>query len=397
MSEISLGPDQDCIQKSKPKSRGRLLHGRLYNNNPDHPVCGGSIPTRFQRILMPPNTTLVRPNNRFDSKHFYKTLYNKDPGPGSYTLSTDSLETNPSISQTGYGVGFASKAIKNMSNTVYSNVGPGNYSPEKPSTKAVATRVFAYTGRKGLENDDMLKLNIPFDEKNPLNYIKPIALNVYIKPTLPGPGEYDINQKDSINNMAEAQFRSKSIKQRVRTAEGPGVGQYFLTEEIANNKKYIKRKPKSINRKKALKYEWLGEDAKLINKSYTEKANNNNEIEIINYGRLYEIQKNKGAKEKLEVVVENLKSESAPMASFAISDMDRFGCQMRPKRPFELKPGPADYEINLRNPNKGPVFKQSYHVNKKAARRLPPGPAFYNPQKEPAKLSFHLNVNKQWI
>jgi hypothetical protein len=33
--------------------------------------------------------------------------------------------------------------------------------------------------------------SLPFNEKNPLNYIKPITVNIYFKQTTPGVGQYD--------------------------------------------------------------------------------------------------------------------------------------------------------------------------------------------------------------
>jgi len=379
------------------KTRRRLLRGRLYDRNPAQPLCGGSIPTRFQRILMPQNTPLIHPNNRLDSKHFYKVLYNKEPGPGSYTLSTESLETNPSLSKTGYGVGFASKNFKDMAEACYprsTNLGPGDYNPEKPSTGSLATRVFAYTGRKGTEVDNILKLNIPFDEKNPLNYIKPISLNLYVKQTIPGPGEYNTEQNTTINNVSEVPFRSTLTRMPERKEEVPDAGEYFINDETQRKKR---RQIKTASRKRKIKYEWLGEEAKLLNESFAEKMIIKRP-DIISYGRLYSVQRQRNAKEKMSMIVESVKTEgNNTSATFAISDMDRFGCQMRPKRPFELKPGPADYDVTIKGSNKGPVLRAATTDKTRFRKHAPPGPAFYNPQKEPTKLSFHLNVNRKWL
>ena len=387
------------LSKSVGRSHGKLLRGRIYDHNPNLPMCGGSIPTRFQRILMPPNTTLIRPNNRFDSKYFYKTLYNKEPGPGSYTVSTESIDTNPSISKSGYGIGFVSKNSKSMTGPEfnrYSELGPGKYNPEIIKSNNVVSKVFSYCGRKGFDNDNMLKLNIPFDEKNPLNYIKPIALNVYIKPNFPGPGDYNIKDDPNPNNMSEVPFKSGMSRMNPKVQETPGVGYYFIDDSNGGKKQ---KKIMKNSTKKSIKYDWLGDDADLVNKSYEQKLNKS-KAEIVNYGKLYTVQKTKNAKEKMEVILENIKGESGLMPAFAISDMDRFGVQMRPKKPFEMKPGPADYDINNKVLNRGvsgPIFRAKSLSEKKSRKKLPPGPAFYNPQKEPDKLSFHLNVNKLWI
>lgn len=33
--------------------------------------------------------------------------------------------------------------------------------------------------------------SLPFNEKNPLNYVKPITVNIYFKQSTPGVGQYD--------------------------------------------------------------------------------------------------------------------------------------------------------------------------------------------------------------
>jgi hypothetical protein len=35
--------------------------------------------------------------------------------------------------------------------------------------------------------------SLPFNEKNPLNYVKPITVNIYVKPANPGVGSYEPN------------------------------------------------------------------------------------------------------------------------------------------------------------------------------------------------------------
>lgn len=383
--------------KSVGRLRGRLLCGRLYDHSPSQPVCSGSIPTRFQRILMPPNTTLIRPNNRLDHKYLYKTIYNKDPGPGTYELNKESIDDNPSISRSGYGVGFASKSIKSSTSTecsVYSNLGPGRYDPERPQAASLASKVFAYSGRKELENESMLKLNVPFDEKNPLNYIKPIALNVYIKPTVPGPGEYDIKDCANPNNVSAVPFKSEAVRTRDAAQDTPGVGHY--TVERQEPRRPMKRSRTS----KQVKCEWMGDGAEAVNSSYAEQVKKNCKAEIVNYGKLYAMQRYRNAKEKLETISEHARLEPNPSAAFAFSEMDRFGCQMRHKRPFEVRPGPADYNIDSSIFSKKAgcsMLRSKSFTNKKSNKLMPPGPAFYNPKKEPEKLSFHLNINRQWI
>jgi len=35
------------------------------------------------------------------------------------------------------------------------------------------------------------EFSLPFNEKNPLNFVKPITVNIYFKQTNPGVGQYD--------------------------------------------------------------------------------------------------------------------------------------------------------------------------------------------------------------
>ena len=57
------------------------------------------------------------------------------------------------------------------------NVGPGQYQP-KPVEKHIAGPRMEYKG----------DFSLPFNEKNPLNYVKPITVNIYFKQSNPGVG-----------------------------------------------------------------------------------------------------------------------------------------------------------------------------------------------------------------
>jgi hypothetical protein len=59
-------------------------------------------------------------------------------------------------------------------------VGPGAYNPEIIK-KHVA----------GPKLDGKGEFSLPFNEKNPLNFVKPITVNIYFKQNNPGVGYYD--------------------------------------------------------------------------------------------------------------------------------------------------------------------------------------------------------------
>eukprot|EP00826_Nyctotherus_ovalis_P009537 TRINITY_DN12522_c0_g2_i1.p1 TRINITY_DN12522_c0_g2~~TRINITY_DN12522_c0_g2_i1.p1 ORF type:complete len:326 (+),score=74.45 TRINITY_DN12522_c0_g2_i1:93-1070(+) len=318
----------------------------------------------------------------------------------SYSVSTDTK--SPSLSQKGYGNGFVSEDSREiMHNLSFDCPGPGVYDPEKPRAKSLAGRVFAYTGRQIADGDDILRLNIPFDENNPLNYIKPISLNVYVKPTIPGPGEYD-TYSTLKGNGCQAAFKSgmgRTLKFSAGKKDVPGVGQYSMKSEFESvgSRKVVKSEKKS-----AVGYEWLGDGAELVNKNYAKEIYMNSDANIVNYAKLHSIQKLKDGKQRINAYLEeeSMMEEQNLSAAFAISDVDRFGEQLRPKRPIEVKPGPGGYDVNLQpvTKNQGaPKIMPSTFKGAPRKLQVQPGPAFYNPLKEPVKSSYHMNVNGKWM
>ena len=90
------------------------------------------------------------------------------------------------------------------------------------------------------------------------------------------------------------------------------------------------------------------------------------------------------------------------------SNVDRFGLPIRPMKPLDLFPGPGEYEVQ------DPIFPVPVQLDKKIAggyvseypipRELPqnnekgiPGPALYNANKEPKKISFLFNPSEKWV
>lgn len=87
---------------------------------------------------------------------------------------------------------------------------------------------------------------------------------------------------------------------------------------------------------------------------------------------------------------------------------DRFGNPIRPMKPLEIVPGPGEYETQpLIIPYGFPqpaVAKGGYISENPGKRDIPmvtekniPGPAYYNPTKEPAKISFLFNPAEKWV
>jgi len=65
------------------------------------------------------------------------------------------------------------------------NIAPGQYDPPDAGAKQVQRNipgpVMEYKG----------DYSLPFNERNPLNYVKPITVNIYFKQQTPGVGAYD--------------------------------------------------------------------------------------------------------------------------------------------------------------------------------------------------------------
>lgn len=68
------------------------------------------------------------------------------------------------------------------------HVGPGQYNPKPVEKHLLVPRL-----------DPKGEFSLPFNEKNPLNYVKPITVNIYFKQSNPGVGYYDpeIAQKNT--------------------------------------------------------------------------------------------------------------------------------------------------------------------------------------------------------
>ena len=87
------------------------------------------------------------------------------------------------MSRRGFLNGFASKnnRFKIETDMLQSDpnltVGPGMYNPQEPQRHVPGPKL-----------DPKGEFTLPFNEKNPLNYVKPITVNIYFKQQNPGVG-----------------------------------------------------------------------------------------------------------------------------------------------------------------------------------------------------------------
>lgn len=89
------------------------------------------------------------------------------------------------------------------------------------------------------------------------------------------------------------------------------------------------------------------------------------------------------------------------------TNIDRFGLPIRPMKPINIVPGPGEYEVaepvyDLLGPKpaiaKGGFIPEGLEERGvTSTTRNNPGPAFYNPAKEPQKISFLFNPTEKWV
>jgi hypothetical protein len=122
---------------------------------------------------------------RFDGKLELKEYFNRDAGPGTYSDTASTMESslNSEMKKLQHFDGkteilmqFNSKARRfiptaDMIQTDPRLVaGPGSYEPEQLKKHIAAPHM-----------DHKGDFSLPFNENNPLNYVKPITVNIYFK------------------------------------------------------------------------------------------------------------------------------------------------------------------------------------------------------------------------
>lgn len=128
---------------------------------------------------------------RFDGKLELKEYFNRDAGPGTYSETASTVESSLKSEMQrlqhfdGHVIqkSFNNKAKRFVPTTEMLHcdpriqVGPGAYDPSRPQEHVQAPKM-DYKG----------DFSLPFNENNPLNYVKPITVNIYFKQKNPGVG-----------------------------------------------------------------------------------------------------------------------------------------------------------------------------------------------------------------
>jgi hypothetical protein len=152
---------------------------------------------------------------RFDGKLELKEYFNKEPGPGCYSEKKDTFEQNtydlvsrmkgldgqPIIQDFQYKEKRFRVSADMLTSDPTIMVGPGQHDP-KMVLKHVAGPKMDYKG----------DFSIPFNEKNPLNYVKPITVNIYFKQSNPGVGQYNPKKPEKHVPSAVGSFKTKVVR-----------------------------------------------------------------------------------------------------------------------------------------------------------------------------------------
>lgn len=170
-----------------------------------------------------------------------------------------------------------------------------------------------------------------FNEKNPLNYVRPITVNLYFKHSNPGVGTYktDTPFAEKKKNYCKAQFISKTKREhKWSNTEGvPPPNQYDIQEgfqKAYQDKDKVSSSFMPSTQKKIIPVN-LYDPHSEVDKKQTPGPGQ------------YEIIKNK-------IKQQNTKLDMPlPSAAFIEENTDRFGKPIFARAPLNQKPGPGQY------------------------------------------------------
>ena len=187
---------QRVLINKRQSAKSMTTAARLYKK--PLPAAGhqtSQSSNNYTSFVDPSKSQLVPPFNskdlRFDGKLELKEYFNKEAGPGTYSENASTVESSlqsemsklRDIRGNIQQKQFNNKATRFQptSEMLHTdpriNVGPGQYQPTQPQHHVPGPRM-DYKG----------DFSLPFNENNPLNYVKPITVNIYFKQKTPGVG-----------------------------------------------------------------------------------------------------------------------------------------------------------------------------------------------------------------
>lgn len=339
---------------------------------------------------------------RFDSKQDLKKEFNTEPGPGSYmnndttnasrnhnisSMNSYSLESINSESQNkapGFGTGDERFKEDFTKLEAQSKPGPGSYEYKLPQKC-----------KGGLINPKP-SVALNFNENNPLNYVRPITVNLYFKQDVPPVGKYNIEKPfgSDKNNICKVAFKAQNKRMEI-TNNNPAPNTYDVNKDAENFKKsknVITSSFKSPVRRKIYPVN-LYDPHKPVSPKFKMPGPGH-----------YQVQDIGTIKEKTAVDAGSLNSVKHPKLTsvFIEENTDRFGRQIYPTKLIESQPGPSEYHTENMYKVKTKGFsittsKRELFGGDSKPGKPHVGPGAYNSNVEPKKISFFLNQGDKWV
>ena len=350
---------------------------------------------------------------RFDSKQELKQVFNTEPGPGTYInideLNKDKSHINETLmtsrnysstlsqlyssngetskyenSVNSPGFGSKDERFRESANKTESkNIpGPGAYDYEVP-----------YNTKGGLINPKPT-VSLNFNENNPLNYVRPITVNLYFKQDNPAVGKYKVEKNfgETNTNCWKPCFASKEKRMEFKGNSNPDPTYYNIDtgfdatwkakgQITANFQAPVPKKIYPVN-------------------LYDPHRPVSPKTKMPGPGTYNTIDKNT-IKEKTNVDKNYLNSIKLSSV-FIEENTDRFGNQIYPTKTFDDVPAPTYYTetVNIQKKVKGAALgkaKRDVFDDKKDKEKQHIGPGTYNSNIETKKISFFLNQGDKWV
>lgn len=181
--------------------------------------------------------------------------------------------------------------------------------------------------------------SIPFNEKNPLNYVKPITVNIYFKQQNPSVGQYNPKRVEKHVPAASNAFKTKAERNIISTdPNAPAPGHYEKLDGFDSKWRetdFGTRQFKEETQRKIV-------PVNLYNPHAVPENDRNKQPgpQAYKVARLYDVPEQPEGEEyepRLNVIPGG--------RVYVDQNMDRFGLPIRPMKPLNIVPGPGEYEL----------------------------------------------------
>ena len=335
-----------------------------------------------------------------------KEYFNKEAGPGTYSENASTVESSVQSELKKLQHFDGTKIIKSfdckqkrfvptsemLQHDPKVNVAPGQYEPKEVEGHKMAPRM-DYKG----------DFSLPFNENNPLNYVKPITVNIYFKQKTPGVGQYYPQVVEKNPKTHSRVFQSKTQrgvidKQTLKQLQNkPGPGAYDPMNGF--DVKQFERDQGTRHFCEDFKKQII--PINIYDPSLPPEDEKNKRPDCYNIHRLFD-------KPRFEEDFEpRLDHVPGGGKIYTETNLDRFGQPIRPLKPINIIPGPGEYETtdpvyDVLGPK--PAIARGGFIPEDPADRTfktnknVPGPgAYQNSKMEPNRISFLFNPTDRWV